>query len=141
MRNILLLAFVASLGSHLSLSSQALTNGQPINIKAHLTKPVNGIVKLNVPSEKPGYKFENKHFHSPEVLIADGIALNKKIRQGYLSPSLQDIDKDGKVELLTGDVAGKVRVYRNNSDDGLPEWSDDGFLKNIANSAIIAKNW
>lgn len=106
---------------------------------------------LKIPASTPapakqkqaGLQFDNKHFAAPELIIADGERLNTKANQMYISPTVYDIDNDGALELVTGDVAGKIRVYENKNDDkeGQPVWTDAGFLPTTEGENVIAANW
>lgn len=44
----------------------------------------------------------------------------------YASPALADIDGDGKVDLLTGDVYGTVFTFKNTGTTSAPVWSSAG---------------
>lgn len=104
-------------------------------------------IPATVPSptapEKASYHFDNAHFSTPVLLIADGELLNTSAGQNYVSPAMYDVDRDGDLELITGGVGGRIRVYENENNDqgGTPVWTDVGFLRTTSGEKVMAKNW
>ena len=56
---------------------------------------------------------------------------------------MYDVDRDGDLELITGGVGGRIRVYENENNDqgGTPVWTDVGFLRTTSGEKVMAKNW
>jgi len=111
--------------------------------EAKFELPIAAASASNASTKKDGFDYSNAYFSAPELLMADGELLNVASKQHYISPAMYDIDNDGALELVTGDVAGKVRVYENESNDadGMPVWADAGFLSSTSGEQTMAKNW
>ena len=61
------------------------------------------------------------------LILAGGQPIN--VDTGHASPSMFDIDGDGKRDLLVGQFdKGKVRVYRNIGSDAHPRFKDFRYL-------------
>lgn len=69
--------------------------------------------------------------------------LNTTAKQMYPSPAIYDVDNDGKVELIVGDIFGSLNIYENENDTGKgdPVWSRHAPLKTAAGKAIKVSNW
>jgi len=105
--------------------------------------PISEAILAPTAPEKNNYTFDNTHLSTPELLMAEGELLNTTADQHYVSPGMHDIDNDGDLELVTGGVAGKVRVYENENKDqnGQPVWIDAGFLHTTSGEDVMGMNW
>ncbi len=88
-------------------------------------------------------KFDHPDFEPPVRLTVDGTPLNVKAKQMYPSPAMFDIDADGKVELVVGDIFGSIKVYenKNQASGGDPIWSPHVALNSADGKAIKVSNW
>jgi len=104
-------------------------------------KPVAKMADRNDASE--AFKFTNRYFQAPVRLMVGDEPLNTKAKQMYPSPAMFDVDDDGQVELMVGDIFGTLYVYENENDsrDGDPVWSDHSPLKTAEGKAIKVSNW
>ena len=82
-------------------------------------------------------------FATPELLMVAGKPLNSAAKQMYPSPAIFDVDNDGKMELVVGDIFGSLNIYENQnlSGQGDPVWSEYTPLKSIDNKPIKVSNW
>ena len=88
------------------------------------------------------YVFTNKYFEAPVRLMVGDQPLNTRARQMYPSPAVYDVDSDGKVELVVGDIFGSLNVYENqNTGKGDPVWSKHTRLKTAKGKPIKVSNW
>ncbi len=88
--------------------------------------------------------FTNKVFAAPIRLTVGNEPLNKAAGQMYPSPAMFDIDNDGDVELVVGDIFGSLNVYENkndNGDKGDPVWSKHTSLTTAEGKKIKVPNW
>jgi hypothetical protein len=53
----------------------------------------------------------SSEFQPPTRLKAGGVPV--RVDSGYAAPCWADIDGDGKKDLLVGEIAGVIRVYKN----------------------------
>ena len=68
--------------------------------------------------------------------------LNDAARQMYPSPAMFDIDRDGQLELVVGDIFGSLNVYENLSDEKSdPVWSTHIPLKLSDGEKVKVSNW
>ncbi len=97
--------------------------------------------KANNPKSLP--KFENKFFDAPVRLTVGSEPLNLKASQMYPSPAMFDVDNDGEVELVVGDIFGSLNVYENENETGAgdPVWAKHVALTNTEGKAIKVSNW
>ncbi len=104
-------------------------------------KPAEKMVVKNEATEV--FKFTNKYFQAPVRLMVGDDPLNTKAKQMYPSPAMFDVDDDGQVELIVGDIFGTLNVYENENDsrDGDPVWSDHSPLKTADGKKIKVSNW
>jgi hypothetical protein len=72
------------------------------------------------PQSPPTPQFATPQFATPVRLTADGAPLGEKLL--YPSPRLHDIDRDGRAELVVGDLRGQVLVAEKVG-EGLSTWS------------------
>ncbi len=80
-------------------------------------------------------------FAEPELLLADGKPLNQEEGMLFPSPVLFDIDRDGRAELICGDLWGHMWVYENIAGEGAPRWSAPNKLKSADGKEIKVSNW
>ena len=81
-------------------------------------------------------------FEDPVRLIVDREPLNAAAKQMYPSPAWYDVDNDGKVELVVGDISGSMNVYENTNDgEGDPVWAKHEPLKTANGQNIRVSNW
>ena len=87
--------------------------------------------------------FVNKYFEAPFRLRVGDQPLNSVAKQMYPSPAMFDIDNDGDVELIVGDIFGRLNVYenKNDSDGSDPIWSSHTPLKTAGGKVIKVSNW
>ena len=64
-------------------------------------------------------------FESPVRLKANGRVIDTGPAWGHSSPSVTDLNGDGKRDLVVGDFSGKLRRYLNVGSAGAPEYVDD----------------
>src|SRR5690606_34181611 len=64
-------------------------------------------------------------FEAPVPIIVDGGVLELiDSAERVLSPALADWDRDGRRDLLLGNNAGRMRIYRNLGTNGRPQFSE-----------------
>ena len=81
-------------------------------------------------------------FDDPIRLMVGNEPLNTSARQMYPSPAWYDVDNDGKIELVVGDISGAINVYENSNDgDGDPVWETHKPLKSTDGASIRVSNW
>ena len=80
-------------------------------------------------------------FDAPEMLYVGETPLNKDADQMYPSPAMFDIDNDGQLELVVGDIFGSLNVYENMAKEGDPKWSEFKPLKTFDGEDIKVSNW
>lgn len=87
--------------------------------------------------------FQNKYFSAPQRLMVGDQPLNAEAKQMYPSPAMYDIDQDGQLELVVGDIFGTLNVYENENDSGSgePAWSRHVALKSSDGQRIKVSNW
>lgn len=81
-------------------------------------------------------------FEAPIRLKVGDQFLNDAARQMYPSPAMFDIDRDGQLELVVGDIFGSLNVYENLSDEKSdPIWSSHIPLKLSDGEKVKVSNW
>jgi hypothetical protein len=83
---------------------------------------------------------DQPRFSTPELVLADGQALNAVEGMLFPSPVLFDIDRDGQRELVCGDLWGYLRVYENSGTEKQPVWGPAEKLKS-GGEVIKVSNW
>jgi len=85
---------------------------------------------------------EGDIFEAPVRLKVGEQYLNNAARQMYPSPAMFDIDRDGQLELVVGDIFGSLNVYENLSDEKSdPVWSSHIPLKLSDGAKVKVSNW
>ena len=85
---------------------------------------------------------EGDFFEAPFRLKVGDQLLNNDARQMYPSPAMLDIDQDGQLELVVGDIFGSLNVYKNLSDaKSDPVWSSHIPLKLSDGVKVKVSNW
>ncbi|MFT5300226.1 MAG: hypothetical protein ACI814_001000, partial [Mariniblastus sp.] len=112
--------------------------------KTFKTKVVLAGVKSVKPSGPP--EFKNEFFSAPEMLHVGDKPLNQDARQMYPSPAMYDVDGDGVVELVVGDIFGSLNVYENKNAGGSsqsadPVWEKFRPLLAADGDKIKVSNW
>ncbi len=59
---------------------------------------------------------------------------------GHAGPLLADLDADGKLDLLVGNIRGHFQVYMNTGTRAEPAYADKGLLK-AAGETVKIHNW
>ena len=97
---------------------------------------------LRIPA-KPAQDGKANHFAAPVRLLADGKLLNSVARRSYPSPAIYDVDQDGQVELVVGDISGTMGVYEQTgtSKNGDPIWAPRVALKTADGQPVRVSNW
>lgn len=105
------------------------------------TSPNTTSPKTTTVAEAPPV-FVNAHFEAPFRLMVENEPLNNTAKQIYPSPAMFDVDNDGQIELVTGDLRGSIKVYENqNADEGDPVWSKHYALMSSDDKPIKVSNW
>ena len=78
-------------------------------------------------------------FAAPQRLMAGTEALGRS--QMYPSPVLFDVDGDGALELITGDLFGHLKVHEPVEGEGRTTWSEPKPLKGANGKALKLDNW
>jgi hypothetical protein len=65
----------------------------------------------------------------PTRLTANGDVIDTGPMWGHSSPCMEDMNGDGRKDLLLGDFGGKFRIYKNVGSDGEPAFEDEGLLQ------------
>lgn len=107
------------------------------------TEEKTSVVLVTSEDSKDTSTFTNKHFEAPIRLMVSSQPLNTAAAQMYPSPAMFDVDNDGKVELIVGDIFGSINVYENtnNTGKGDPIWSKFRPLKTANGEKIKVSNW
>ena len=103
-------------------------------------RPQNKTISIAVPNEDPS---SASLFEPPVMLRVKDAPLNTVAMKRFPSPGMFDVDGDGQVELVIGDLLGAVGVYENlnTSGTGDPTWGSREELKGIEGEAIETPNW
>jgi hypothetical protein len=80
-------------------------------------------------------------FAAPELLLADGQPVNAVEAMPYPSPVLFDVDRDGRDELVCGDLWGKLWVHENTAESGEPVWGASKKLETAEGEVLEVSNW
>lgn len=89
-------------------------------------------------------KFENELFDAPIRLMVGNDPLNVAARQKFPSPAMYDVDHDGQLELVVGDISGHINFYENeneNDSEAGPKWAAHEPLKSNDGEPIRVHNW
>ena len=99
-------------------------------------------VSIRTASVKPATSDEDL-FGSPQLLMVGKSPLNTAARQMYPSPAMFDVDNDGQLELVVGDIFGSLNVYENinKNKQGDPVWSKHKALESLDGKPIKVSNW
>lgn len=97
----------------------------------------------NDPAASTDGEFVNKYYEAPTRLMVGDQPLNVEARQMYPSPAMYDVDNDGQIELIVGDIFGTLNVYENENTTGSgePVWSRHTALKTAEGKQIKVSNW
>ena len=103
-------------------------------------RPQNKTISITIPKEQPA---SAGLFDRPVMLNVKDAPLNTEAKKQFPSPGIFDVDGDGQVELVVGDLMGGVGVYenQNTSGDGDPDWGPRKNLTGIEGEAISTPNW
>ena len=88
-------------------------------------------------------------FEAPVRLTVDDAPLNADKKVMYISPTLHDVDGDGKPELIIGGVSGELEIHANTNvaQDGSsalqgdPIWGPRETFEDSSGKAIRITNW
>ena len=82
-------------------------------------------------------------FEAPILLMVNDLPLNADKKVTNISPTLYDIDGDGKPELIVGGVSGELGIHRNEnaSQAGDPVWGPRQVFEDASGEAITLTNW
>ncbi|MDG1512513.1 MAG: hypothetical protein P8L78_01415 [Mariniblastus sp.] len=137
-----LVAYFSSLSMETSQQSQADvvawndSNSQKLTPTRFVIESANVNGKVELPVA------EGDIFEAPVRLKVGEQYLNNAARQMYPSPAMFDIDRDGQLELVVGDIFGSLNVYENLSDEKSdPVWSSHIPLKLSDGAKVKVSNW
>lgn len=88
-------------------------------------------------------------FEAPLRLTVDDMPLNHDNKVMYISPTLHDVDGDGKPELIIGDVTGGLGFHKNEKVSGEdqsasgddPVWGPRQTFEDSTGEPIKLTNW
>ena len=88
-------------------------------------------------------------FEAPVRLTVNDLPINANKEVANISPTLYDVDGDGKPELITGGVSGELGIHRseNVSQDGDstfkgdPAWGPRQVFEDTSGEALTFTNW
>ncbi len=85
----------------------------------------------------------NEHFMAPRLVMVGDKALNTSAKQMYPSPAIYDIDRDGKPNLVVGDIRGRLFYYANQNPSGTgePVWAEPIQLTQHDGELLLVPNW
>ena len=136
---------IACFSFHAILSNQNTKNEFTalVDLSSHNLKPVRFLMKpVTVTGEVESLTDEGDIFEAPVRLKVGEQFLNKAARQMYPSPAMFDIDRDGQLELVVGDISGRLNVYENLSDEKSdPVWSSHIPVKLSDGANVKVSNW
>ncbi len=106
-------------------------------------KPMRFVVKpVGETGEGERLVDDEEVFEAPVRLKVGDQFLNDAARQMYPSPAMFDIDRDGQLELVVGDIFGSLNVYENLSGEKSdPVWSTHIPLKLSDGEKVKVSNW
>jgi hypothetical protein len=113
--------------------SQTLKGG--MLMRSLLTLGAIAALAMSAPAEEPKARFD-----VPVRLMTEGVPINEKEQLLYPSPVLIDIDGDGQVELVIGDLWGKLRVYKPTGKRGEIMYGKGSVLQ-AAGKDLVVPNW
>ena len=76
----------------------------------------------DVPADQP-VRVEKDLFHAPRRLAAADGVIDSGPSWGHSGPWVEDVDGDGKKDLVVGDFSGLFRFYRNEGTDREPRYA------------------
>jgi hypothetical protein len=76
----------------------------------------------NVPPDVPSRALKDA-FHPPVRLIAADGVIDSGPAWGHSSPWVEDIDSDGRRDLIVGDFSGLFKLYRNEGTTKQPRYA------------------
>src|SRR5262245_12765214 len=106
-----------------------------MQMRTFLTLTTAVTVTLAAQAEQPKALFE-----PPVRLLSDGMPINQRERLLYPSPVLLDLDGDKQVELVIGDLWGKLRVYQPAGKRGDLTWRS-GTILQAQGKDLVVPNW
>ena len=106
------------------------------SVKLAVNKPLNSTLDTEL-------------FEAPVRLTENDIPINTDKKVTNISPTLYDVDGDGKPELIIGGVSGELGIHRDesiseNADSALksdPAWGSRQAFEDAAGDAITLTNW
>jgi hypothetical protein len=66
---------------------------------------------------------EKDLFHAPRRLVAADAVIDSGPSWGHSGPWVEDVDGDGKKDLVVGDFSGLFRLYRNEGTNQEPRYT------------------
>ena len=143
------LAFEGQISFSKSVTIQPTAYGKSIDVVVSYqacndricNRPQNKTITIAIPKkESPS---SASLFERPVMIRVKDAPLNTVAMKRFPSPGMFDVDGDGQVELVVGDLMGGVGVYENlnTSGTGDPTWGSREDLKCIEGDAIETPNW
>ncbi|MCI0650278.1 MAG: hypothetical protein L0Z55_00195 [Planctomycetes bacterium] len=83
---------------------------------------------------------ERAHFDPPIRLRAGDAFIDTSAFVAHTGPLLHDYDGDGKTDLLVGNFAGSIQLYRNVGTREKPDYEAKGLLE-ADGAAVKIPNW
>lgn len=77
---------------------------------------------------------------APVKLTAGGVAIDTNDHVGHSGPLYADYDGDGLSDLLVGNFAGHIQLYKNVGTKEAPEFESKGLLE-AEGEVVKVKNW
>jgi len=104
-------------------------------------RPQKKTISIAIPTKEP--YADSILFEPPVMVLVKDEPLNTVAKKMFPSPGMFDVDGDGQVELVIGDLLGAVGVHENlnTSGTGDPAWGPREELTGIAGDAIETPNW
>jgi hypothetical protein len=97
--------------------------GVAIVLFGSLARPAEDVPSCDVTPDEPRGAMKET-FHGPTRLSAvDGVIDSGPAHWGHSGPWVEDIDGDGRRDLLVGDFSGQFRLYRNEGTNRAPRYS------------------
>ena len=79
------------------------------------------------------------NFEKPVKLMAGGEIIN--VESGYSCPTIYDVDRDGKLDLVSGEFGGYFRVYKNVGSNESPRYAKHYLLEADGEVAKVPDVW